>query len=84
MVRMVTIRRLSGAVAQTPRRRWVAGSITFAVAYAVLLVAYFYDGQNGAFEGHTDIDPPSGGVLVTVEFNGIDPVARGHAGHRRG
>jgi len=48
----------------------------FAVAYAVLLLAYFNDGRSGAFEGYTDSEPPAGGVLVTMEFNGIDPVAR--------
>ncbi len=73
---MVTVRRLSGVVPQTPRRRWVIGMVIFAVAYVTLLVAYFYDGQGGAFEGHTDGQPPDGGVLVSVEFNGIDPADR--------
>ena len=67
---------LSSVVPQTPRWRWVTGIVIFAVAYAVLLLAYFNDGRSGAFEGYTDSEPPAGGVLVTMEFNGIDPVAR--------
>ena len=67
---------LSSVVPQTPRWRWVTGIVLFAVAYVVLLLAYFNDGRSGAFEGYTDQEPPAGGVLVTMEFNGIDPAAR--------
>lgn len=67
---------LSSVVPQTPRWRWVTGIVIFAVAYVVLLLAYFNDGRSGAFEGYTDQVPPAGGVLVTIEFNGIDPAAR--------
>jgi hypothetical protein len=67
---------LSSVVPQTPRWRWVTGVVIFAMAYIALLLAYFNDGRSGAFEGYTDSAPPTGGVLVTVEFNGIDPVAR--------
>ncbi|MET0864634.1 MAG: DUF4436 family protein [Nakamurella sp.] len=67
---------LSTVVPQTPRWRWVTGIVIFAVAYVVLLLAYFNDGRAGAFEGYTDQEPPAGGVLVTMEFTGIDPTAR--------
>ena len=67
---------LSSVVPQTPRWRWVTGIVIFAVAYVVLLLAYFNDGRSGAFEGYADQEPPTGGVLVTMEFTGIDPVAR--------
>ena len=76
MVAMVKVPRLTSVVPQTPRWRWVTGIVIFAVAYVVLLLAYFNDGRSGAFEGYTDQEPPSGGVLVTMEFDGIDPVAR--------
>ena len=67
---------LSSVVPQTPRWRWVTGIVIFAVAYVLLLLAYFTDGRSGAFEGLTDSGPPAGGVLVTIEFNGIDPATR--------
>ncbi|MEP6561541.1 MAG: DUF4436 family protein [Nakamurella sp.] len=67
---------LSSVVPRTPRWRWVAGIVICAVAYVLLLLAYFNDGRSGAFEGYTDQQPPAGGVLVTMEFTGIDPVAR--------
>src|SRR6476469_3049320 len=73
MIVMVKVPRLSSVVPQTPRWRWVTGIVIFAVAYAVLLTAYFYDGRSGAFEGYTDKEPAPGGVLVTMEFDGIDP-----------
>jgi hypothetical protein len=63
MIVMVKVPRLSSVVPQTPRWRWVTGIVIFAVAYAVLLTAYFYDGRSGAFEGYTDKEPAPGGVL---------------------
>ena len=71
---------LSSVVPQTPRWRWVTGIVIFAVAYVVLLLAYFNDGRSGAFDGYTDSAPPAGGVLVTTEFTGIDPATRLMAG----
>ena len=80
MIAMVKVPRLSSVVPQTPRWRWVTGIVIFAVAYAVLLTAYFYDGRSGAFEGYTDKEPAPGGVLVTMEFDGIDPQTPGADG----
>jgi hypothetical protein len=63
-------------IPQTKRWRWILGISICVVAYVLLLFAYFTDGRSGAFEGVTDQQPPPGGVLVTVEFNGIDPQGR--------
>lgn len=64
------------AVPQTPRWQWVTGIVVVGLAYVALLLGYYNDGHSGAFDGHTDSAPPAGGVLVTLEFNGIDPTAR--------
>lgn len=64
------------AIPQTRRWRLILGLSICVVAYVVLLLAYFTDGRSGAFEGVTDQEPPPGGVLVSIDFNGIDPQGR--------
>ncbi len=63
-------------LSHTKRWRWTFGALVCVAAYALLLVTYFIDGRTGAFDGVTDNDVPSGGVLVTVDFNSIDPGTR--------
>ena len=55
----------------------VALGVLLGVLYVALLVAYFRDGTQGAFDpGHYDQVPPAGGVLVSLTTRAVDPNAQ--------
>ena len=55
----------------------VALGVLLGVLYVALLLAYFRDGTNGAFDPeHYDQVPPVGGVLVSLTTRAVDPNAQ--------
>lgn len=72
---MAKVPRLSGVVPQTPRSRWIAGTVLFVVVYAALMVAYGFGGASAVTE--PDDIVPAGGIGVVVATRGF--VAAGPA-----
>lgn len=75
MIAMVKVPRLHSVVPQTPRWRWIAGTVVFVVIYVSLLAAYALGGGSAVVE--PDELAPEGGVGVVVTTRGF--VATGPA-----